>query len=80
MSFNRISIPVQNKNVQGLTVVIEPWAEEVQLSQHEECVVILIGKSTTPEYAVELSDNQLIFLTADSTVDFEIWKDTQQIC
>ena len=70
---HRIRIPVRNRGVVDLTVVIEPWASEICLTPGEDGEVVLVGNGKMPEHSVEICSYGLIFWAENTHDLFELY-------
>ena len=55
------------------TVIVEPWAEEYQISPGETCRVVAIHPSAQPTFEIELDGQVLIISVLDSGATYEFW-------
>ena len=70
----RIRIPVRNRGPSNLVVVVEPWANEIDLAPGEDGEVVLIGHSALPNHSVEWCAYGLIITAEGGTDGSELYK------
>ena len=70
----RVRIPIRNRGPSHLVVVVEPWANEIDLAPGEDGEVVLIGNSALPNHSVELCAYGLIICAEGGTDHIELYK------
>ena len=70
----RNPLQIQNRDAETLTVIVEPWANEYDLTMGEGCVIVAINPSVMPTFGVEPHDGNLIVWVNESGSTFELWR------
>jgi hypothetical protein len=56
------------------TAIVEPWAEEFEVSPGPECRVVAIHPSALPSFDVELYHGALVVSVLESGSTYEFWR------
>ncbi len=66
---------VINRNLETLTLIVEPWASEFELLMGEECEVVAIHPALLPTWSMtHTADGDLMIWVNEGGSTFEFWR------
>lgn len=75
-------LKIQNTRDVLLTVIVEPWANEYQLSTGEECEVVATHPKAAPCFSLAIADDQLLVWIesgSEGGSNYQFWQGGEQI-
>ena len=71
----RNPLRIRNSGASQLIVVLEPWAEEFELTPGAVCDVVATNPEIPPTFGVEAVDGHIIVSINEGGSNYEFWRD-----